>query len=544
MPIARPNGQPQDVVRHLTTRCGVPIEVAERLVPNREGVEDSPRTALTPEALDTYRRLVMREYAEEPELRAVLLLLPVTGLRVAEICGLMKENLKRDGDKVSWTFHGKGDKERTVPLWKKARRVFDPYMAERKPDVFLFPNKSDKGPIAPSRVQEACRHLASLDPSLKHLTPHVLRHTFATMALLNCHDIKRTQEILGHGRKNTVKIPVVMLRYLHPDVERSTPNSPRSLAVRKNPGQIIGMSAPDAIYEQLKSGSVDMIPVPGHRNRVWVYSKRRDDVVEVSEDRARTWLALGKTMRDQRTSVQAALRERYGRSAPPAVEVMPGPSMLVPVSEPLSLFASEPVAAPKRTRKKAKENPMRDDDWYWKAIYSNVPPGPSRAHPVAQRNPGKIHYTSKGQPYVYMNGRPRFIKKSEAKKMRNNPAGAHGAFDQMIEPFGVMQQRFDGEQPIPRRNPKKKKASAKKNNHRVWEQIIDPFSVTEARTYGRQPIGRRNPAGAHGAFAQIIGPFSVSEEELGGRQPIPRRNPKKKKSKATKNGVVRVYKVK
>jgi hypothetical protein len=444
------------------------------------------------------------------------------------------------------------------------------------------------------------------------------------MALLNCHDIKRTQEILGHGRKNTVKIPVVMLRYLHPDVERSTPNSPRSLAVRKNPGQTIGMSAPDAIYEQLKSGSVDMIPVPGHRNRVWVYSKRRDDVVEVSEDRARTWLALGKTMRDQRTSVQAALRERYGRSAPPAVEVMPEPSMLVPVSEPLSLFASEPVAAPKRTRKKAKENPMRDDDWYWKAIYSNVPPGPSRAHPVAQRNPryeviesrrwvnektgktasiygavpwtraaekrewsietvgwtildnrtgtvgigrhpfktkkeaqdwadewnekmasrsksnpSEIHYTSKGQPYEYMNGRPRFVKKSAA---RRNPAGAHGAFEQMIEPFGVMQQRFDGEQPIPRRNPKKKKASAKKNNHRVWEQIIDPFSVTEARTYGRQPIGRRNPAGAHGAFAQIIGPFSVSEEELGGRQPIPRRNPKKKKAK--KNGVVRVYKVK
>jgi hypothetical protein len=533
MAIARPNGQPQDVVRHLTTRCGVPIEVAERLVPNREGVEDSPRTALTPDALDTYRRLVEREYADAPSLRAVLLLLPVTGLRVAEICNLTKDNVRREGDKISWKFHGKGDKERTVPLWKKARRVYEPYIRSRRPGYFLFPNQSDTGPIAPAKVQEACRHLASLDPSLKHLTPHVLRHTFATMALLNCHDIKRTQEILGHGKKNTVKIPVVMLRYLHPDVERSTPNSPRTLAVRKNPGQTVGMPAPDDIYEQLKSGSVDMIPVPGHRNRVWVYSRRRDDVVEVSEDRARTWLALGKTMRDQRPAVQAALRERYGRSAPPAVEVMPEPAMLVPVSE--TLIAAGPA---KRTRKKAKENPMRDDDWYWKAIYSNVPPGPSRAHPVAQRNPqGEIHYTSKGQPYVYMNGRPRFIKKSEAKHARKN------GWAQVIEPFSVSEEKLGGRQPIPRRNPKKK-ASAKKNNHRVWEQIIDPFSVTEARTYGRQPIGRRNPAGAHGAFEQMIEPFGVMQQRFDGEQPIPRRNPKKKKSKAKKNGVVRVYKVK
>jgi hypothetical protein len=74
----------------------------------------------------------------------------------------------------------------------------------------------------------------------------------------------------------------------------------------------------------------------------------------------------------------------------------------------------------------------------------------------------------------------------------------------------------------------------------VWEQIISPFSVSEARTYGRQPIGRRNPD----IWKQVIEPFSVSEERIGGLQPIARRNTKKKKSKAKKNGVVRVYKVK
>jgi hypothetical protein len=83
-------------------------------------------------------------------------------------------------------------------------------------------------------------------------------------------------------------------------------------------------------------------------------------------------------------------------------------------------------------------------------------------------------------------------------------------------------------------------AKAKKNNHRVWDQVIDPFSVSEARTYGRQPIGRRNPSDI---WEQVIGPFSVSEEAREGRQPLARRN-KAKKSKAKKNGVVRVYEVK
>lgn len=598
---ARPNGSPQEVVQHLTTRCGVPIEVAERLVPNQEGIGDSPRTALTPDALERYQQVVREDYAEEPVLQAVLLLLPLTGLRVSEICHLTKKNLHRDGDKVSWTFHGKGDKERTVPLWRKARRVFEPYMEAQRPRSYLFPNKTRKGAISPATVQEACRHIAGRDESLRHLTPHVLRHTFATMALLNCHDIKRTQEILGHGKKSSIKIPVVMLRYLHPDVQENRGDLQHSklrgaVAAKRNPEQTVlggGSLVPAEIYEKLKSGAVDMIPVPNRRNRVYVYSRRRDDVIEVSEDRARTWLALRDASREVAGQLREATRRRASKR--PAEQIVPAPEpepMLVPL-------LSEPAAKPKRASK-AKKNPLEtpmNDDWYWKAIYSNVPPGPSRSHPVAQRNPAQeVHIAKNGTPYVYENGRPKFISKAAAARM--NPAGAHGAFDQEIDPFGVMERKFDGEQPYARRN-KSKKAKAKKNNHRVWEQIIDPFSVTEARTYGRQPIARRNPsedkqrllskstvpwskfskdeiqmilqdalmhgdlvlaekaksalnrrssksrrnpAGAHGAFDQVIGPFSVEEISFDGEQPYARRNARK--SKAKRNGVVRVYEVK
>jgi hypothetical protein len=226
MPYARPNGQPEDIVAHLTTKCGVPIEVADKLVPKRENFEDSPRTSLTPEALETYLRLVKREYSGDRVVSTILLLLPYTGLRIAEICGLRATNvIDKDNGHVIWKFRGKGSKEREVPLWRKARRVFESYMAERPESPWIFPNQTNTNSIRPSVIQEACRHLASLDPSLSKLTAHVLRHTFATMAILNCHDIKRVQAILGHGKKNAIRIPVVMLRYMHPEVANNNASS-------------------------------------------------------------------------------------------------------------------------------------------------------------------------------------------------------------------------------------------------------------------------------------------------------------------------------
>jgi len=537
--------------------------------------------------------------------------------------------------------------------------------------VYLFPNKTHMGAVSPATVQEACRHIAGRDESLRHLTPHVLRHTFATMALLNCHDIKRTQEILGHGKKSSVKIPVVMLRYLHPDVQENRGELQHSklrgaVAAKRNPEQTVrggGSLVPSEIYEKLKSGEFDTIPVPGKRNRVYVYSRRRDDVVEVSEDRAQTWLAL----RDASRSVSKQLSDATSnevmrrRIQKTSLATAPEGGVVVPPPEKFSRLGldvlppspPETPVKPKRASKapaepkvagKAKKNPLEtpmNDDWYWKAIYSNVPPGPSRAHPVAQRNgrasfssndgvtrrnpPIKLHFAKNGTPYVYENGRPKFISKAEAasiKAARRNPAGTHGAlarnnpkkvydlyvyegeetrfagtfgsakaalkvapkgnseiriryekegswdadtyayvtkqgtldltgnvrrnpdiWQQVIDPFSVSEEAREGRQPIARRNKSKKKpakAKAKKNNHRVWDQVIDPFSVTEARTYGRQPIGRRNPSDI---WEQVIGPFSVSEEAREGRQPLARRN-KSKKSKAKRNGVVRVYEVK
>jgi hypothetical protein len=149
--------------------------------------------------------------------------------------------MEKDSGHVVWKFRGKGSKEREVPLWKKARRIFEAYMADRPESPWIFPNQTNTNHIRTSVIQEACRHLATLDPSLSKLTAHVLRHTFATMAILNCHDVKRVQAILGHGKKNAVRIPVVMLRYMHPEVannnasNRAQHSKSRAAAAKSNP---------------------------------------------------------------------------------------------------------------------------------------------------------------------------------------------------------------------------------------------------------------------------------------------------------------------
>ena len=75
-----------------------------------------------------------------------------------------------------------------------------------------MPHTNFTGPIGPHGVRKYTRKIAADYPSLSGLSPHVLRHTFATMALRNGMDLARLQTILGHESIETTR------RYLHPTV--------------------------------------------------------------------------------------------------------------------------------------------------------------------------------------------------------------------------------------------------------------------------------------------------------------------------------------
>jgi len=146
--------------------------------------------------------------------KAILELLFSTGLRVSELAKLKKDdiNLKRD----EFTVRGKGRKSRIVFLSEQARYAIQQYLKHRRDmSAYLFVshdkkrekkgNAEDK-PITPRSIQRIVQKYAKAAGITKPVTPHTLRHSFATDLLQNGADIRSVQTMLGHSSITTTQI--------------------------------------------------------------------------------------------------------------------------------------------------------------------------------------------------------------------------------------------------------------------------------------------------------------------------------------------------
>jgi integrase/recombinase XerD len=126
--------------------------------------------------------------------KAVLELLYATGMRVSEVCNAKMEDLEKDFIKV----HGKGKKDRVVPVGKKAIEAIEHYLKFRKSsEPFLFlSNKGKK--IDRITVWRQIKYYAKKAEIDKNISPHTLRHSFATHLLENGADLRLIQDMLGH----------------------------------------------------------------------------------------------------------------------------------------------------------------------------------------------------------------------------------------------------------------------------------------------------------------------------------------------------------
>jgi integrase/recombinase XerC len=139
--------------------------------------------------------------------RALLELLYATGIRVAECCGLDGDDLDRSRGTVR--VLGKGDKERVVPVGDAAWQALDEYLAMRRTARGpLFTNRRG-GRLTPRSVRRIVDKRARLSGIDRRVTPHTLRHTFATHMLGEGADLRLIQELLGHSRLSTTQ------RYTH-----------------------------------------------------------------------------------------------------------------------------------------------------------------------------------------------------------------------------------------------------------------------------------------------------------------------------------------
>ena len=134
-----------------------------------------------------------------------------TGLRVSELVALPAASARRDQRML--VVRGKGGKERLVPLNQAAKRAMAEYLklrAETKDDAeskWLFPSFGESGHLT---RQHFARELKTLRDRVRHrrcaLSPHVLRHAFASHLLHNGADLRVVQTLLGHADISTTQI--------------------------------------------------------------------------------------------------------------------------------------------------------------------------------------------------------------------------------------------------------------------------------------------------------------------------------------------------
>ena len=139
--------------------------------------------------------------------RALLELLYASGLRVAEGCGLDLDDV--DGARRTVRVLGKGDKERVVPVGETALEALDAYLAMRgrqRGPLFL---NARGGRLTPRSAHRIVKRLARRAGITQRVTPHTLRHSFATHMLGEGADLRLIQELLGHRRLSTTQ------RYTH-----------------------------------------------------------------------------------------------------------------------------------------------------------------------------------------------------------------------------------------------------------------------------------------------------------------------------------------
>ncbi|WP_423066426.1 site-specific tyrosine recombinase XerD [Devosia sp. CN2-171] len=187
---------PTRIVASPKARRGLPkvLSIAEidRLLTTAEAEVERP------EATDAERALSGRLYL-------LLELLYATGMRVSELVELKRAAVMRDAGFL--TVRGKGGKERIVPLTDRARDAVKAYLGKLEPGAWLFPAGGESGHLSRqvfARELKGIAARAGISPA--RVSPHVLRHAFASHLLAGGADLRVVQTLLGHSDISTTQI--------------------------------------------------------------------------------------------------------------------------------------------------------------------------------------------------------------------------------------------------------------------------------------------------------------------------------------------------
>lgn len=136
--------------------------------------------------------------------RAILETLYSTGMRISELVSLRENNI----DFISGTLKvfGKGKKERLLPVGERALRAIRNYIRKRKGETELVFLNKNKKPLGARGIRKMFDYYIAAISLKEHISPHTMRHSFATHLLNRGADLRSVQELLGHANLSTTQI--------------------------------------------------------------------------------------------------------------------------------------------------------------------------------------------------------------------------------------------------------------------------------------------------------------------------------------------------
>lgn len=195
----------------LTAEGQIPADPTETLSSPRVG-KSLPK-AITPQQVDDLLEQPLRRNTPEAKRdKAMLELLYATGMRVTELVSLDVDSVVLRGDAAYVRCVGKGSKERSIPIHEHAAEAVQAYLDEARP--VLVRVRGEKALFVNRRGERLTRQgfwlilksYAQAANIAEHVTPHTLRHSFATHMLKGGAPLRNVQELLGHANISTTQV--------------------------------------------------------------------------------------------------------------------------------------------------------------------------------------------------------------------------------------------------------------------------------------------------------------------------------------------------